>query len=117
MESAKVWLRDNCKMERVQRVAESAGMQKLLSVRAVPYVLLAVAVVALLVKFVNDRQKRPRTWLKGRPRSPDPEKPTDMNTFAEKRMKASERPPGSMWPIEHNAWSLAANHYTQHGHP
>jgi hypothetical protein len=30
-----------------------------------------------------------------RSRSPDPEKPTDITTYAAKRMKPTERPPGS----------------------
>ena len=91
MESAKVWTRDNCKMERLQHAASSMNMQQLLSVKAVPYVLLALAALTLLVKYFKDKQHR----SVARPRSPDPEKPTDVNTFAEKRMKDSERKPGS----------------------
>ena len=67
------------------------NMQQLLSVKAVPYVLLALAALALVVKYFQDKQHRSAA----RPRSPDPEKPTDVNTFAEKRMKDSERKPGS----------------------
>jgi hypothetical protein len=102
MESAKVWIRDNCRMERFQQFASTAVETRadVLTVKAVPYVLLALAAVLLLAKFVQDRrQKRPKTWLKSR--SPDPEKSTtsssstDLNGFTEKRMKPTERPFGS----------------------
>lgn len=97
METTKLWIRDSCRIERLQHAVESAGLERLLTVKAVPYLLLALAAVTLLVQFVRDKQRRqPRTWLKSRPRSPDPEKPTDINTFAERRMKATDRPPGSM---------------------
>lgn len=110
MESAKLWVRDNCRVERLQRVAEDAGVEKLLTVKAVPYILLALAAVALLVKFVKDKQRQqPGTWLlKSRPRSPDPEKPTDVNTFAATRMKATDRPPGSSSPTRTISFSTAA---------
>ena len=90
-----LWARENCNMERVRQVAASANLERLLTVKAVPYALLALAAIALLVRYVKDKQAQPKAWLKGRPRSPDPEKPTDVNTFAEKRMKPTERPPGS----------------------
>ena len=93
MDSAKVWARENYKMERLQQAASSVDLQQLLSVKAVPYVLLGLAALALLVKYFQDKQHRSAA----RPRSPDPEKPTDVNTFAAKRMKDSERKPGSRY--------------------
>ncbi|KAK6386555.1 hypothetical protein LTR65_008893 [Meristemomyces frigidus] len=100
MESAKLWVQVNCNVERLRHVAESAGMERLLTVKPVPYVLLALAAVSLLVKFIQGKQKRSRTWLKSRSRSPDPEKPTDVTTFAEKRMKATDRTPGIWTPLD-----------------
>jgi len=85
-------------MERLQQVTESAGVEKMLTVKAVPYAVAILAAVVVVVKSLQNRRERPKTWFKSRPRSPDPEKPTDLNTFAEKRMKATERPPGSMSP-------------------
>ena len=41
------------------------------------------------------RKKPPSAALIFRSRSPDPEKPVDVTTFATKRMKPTERPPGS----------------------
>ncbi|RMZ12610.1 hypothetical protein D0860_02921 [Hortaea werneckii] len=94
MDSAKVWARENCKMERLQHAARSMNMQQLLSVKAVPYVLLGLASLTLIVKYFQDKQHRSAV----RPRSPDPEKPTDVNTFAAKHMKDSERKPGTWTP-------------------
>ncbi|TKA74083.1 hypothetical protein B0A55_05224 [Friedmanniomyces simplex] len=99
LEATKLWIRDNFGMERVQRLAESIGLKNMLSVKVVPYALLALALVALMVKFLNDKSERSRPWLTSRPRSPDLEKkPTDVNTFAEKRMKPTNRPPGTWQP-------------------
>lgn len=93
MESAKLWVRDNCNMQRFRQVAEHPGVRKALSLKT-PWVVLFIATCVLLVRYTGARQKQ--AWKGGRPRSPDPEKPTDLTTFAEKRMKPTERPPGSM---------------------
>ncbi|KAK3643104.1 hypothetical protein LTR56_004943 [Elasticomyces elasticus] len=97
MESATQWIRDHGDVGRLREdFAESFAWEKIMSVKAVPYALLALAAVALLVKYVNDKSKRSRT---SRPRTPDPEKKaTDVNTFAEKRMKPAERAPGTWEP-------------------
>lgn len=97
MESAKLWVRDNCNMERMRHVVGSAGLESLLTVKAVPYALLALAAVTLLVKYFRETERRPGAWLRSRSRSLDPEKPTDVTTFAEKRMKPTDRAPGSMY--------------------
>ncbi|KAK5138054.1 hypothetical protein LTR08_005852 [Meristemomyces frigidus] len=100
MEATKLWVRENCDLEGVRGVVASVGMERVVGVRAVPYVLLALAAVTLLVKFVRDNQARAKTWLQGRRPSPDLEKPTDLNTFVEKRMKPTERPPGTWTPSD-----------------
>ena len=92
-----LWVRENCNMERIRQAVESTDVENMLSIKAVPYALLTFAAITLLVKYIKDKQIRPTTWFNGRPRSPDPEKPTDVNTFAEKRMKAADRPLGSMF--------------------
>ncbi|KAK1023894.1 hypothetical protein LTR33_017988, partial [Friedmanniomyces endolithicus] len=82
-------------MDRLQRLTESAGLERMLSVKVGLYAVLALAAVALVVKILNDKRGRSRTWLTSRPRSPDPEKTsTNINDFVEKRTKPTERPPG-----------------------
>ncbi|KAK1818658.1 hypothetical protein LTR12_006970 [Friedmanniomyces endolithicus] len=86
-------------MDRLQRLTESAGLERMLSVKVGLYAVLALAVVALVVKILNDKRGRSRTWLTSRPRSPDPEKTsTNLNDFVEKRTKPTERPPGTWQP-------------------
>ncbi|KAI7239206.1 glycosyltransferase family 22 protein [Hortaea werneckii] len=87
----RVW-GEYCLLKRKKKA--SPERERLLSVKAVPYVLLALAALTLLVKYIKDKQH----LSVARPRSPDPEKPTDVNTFAEKRMKDSERKPGTWTP-------------------
>lgn len=112
MESARLFIRDNCKIDRVQHAAASLDLRTLLNAKAIPYVLLALATVALAIKHFKDKQQRSI-----RSRSPDPEKPTDVNTFAEKRMKPTERPPGGMHQDTHN-FSIAFANSAQYGfHP
>ncbi|KAK0871588.1 hypothetical protein LTR87_012815 [Friedmanniomyces endolithicus] len=86
-------------MDRLQRLTESAGLERMLSVKVGLYAVLALAAVALVVKILNDKRGRSRTWLTSRPRSPDPEKTsTNINDFVEKRTKPTERPPGTWQP-------------------
>ncbi|CAJ2511239.1 Uu.00g068640.m01.CDS01 [Anthostomella pinea] len=96
MESAKLWIRDNCNTQRLQRVfaEQHPVLQKAMSLKT-PWTALFIATCVLLVRYVGGKQRRrqrqpkTKTWWKSRRlRSPDPEKPpTDVNQFAEKRMK------------------------------
>lgn len=101
-------------MERLQHAASSMNMQQLLSVKAVPYVLLGLAALTLIVKYFQGKQHRSAV----RPRSPDPEKPADVNTFAAKRMKDSERKPGSRYiELDVIVNRLTTDFYCQPGRP
>lgn len=62
------------------------------------HVLLYGAVIVAATLYLVGRQIRKnalKATLSIRSRSPDPEKPTDVTTYAAKRMKPTERPPGS----------------------
>ncbi|EMC95656.1 hypothetical protein BAUCODRAFT_148543 [Baudoinia panamericana UAMH 10762] len=84
-------------MDRLQDVLEFERLRRIVNVKTAPYILLALAVALLLRNYLS-KQTRPKTWLQSTRRSPDPEKPTDVNTFAEKRMKPTEREPGTWTP-------------------
>ena len=88
MELTTDWLREQCNGNKMQQIS-----QNLLTVKAVPYLLLALAAVLLGIKYLQDQTKRKQTST--RSRSPDPEKPTDIATYASKRLKPTEREPGS----------------------
>ncbi|KAK4574100.1 hypothetical protein LTR86_001861 [Recurvomyces mirabilis] len=90
MDSAITWIRKQCDSEKMQHVS-----QHLLTVKAIPYLLLALAAILLAVKYIQDHTKR--TQNSAHRRSPDPEKPTDVTTYATKRLKPTEREPGT-WP-------------------
>jgi hypothetical protein len=95
VEHGRLLIRNNYNAARTKMLVEDFRIEKVFNVKTVPYTLLALAGLVLLVKYFSQRSRRPKTWLKSRPRSPDPEKPTDVNTFADKKMKPTERPPGS----------------------
>lgn len=66
------------------------------------HVIVYGAVILAATLYLVGRQIRkdgPKASLSLRPRSPDPEKPTDVTTYAAKRMKPTERPPGSKHTI------------------
>jgi hypothetical protein len=76
------------------RVVNAMGIQHVDSA----HVLLYGAVILVATLYLIGRQIRknaPKATLSTRPRSPDPEKPTDVTTYAAKHMKPTERPPGS----------------------
>ena len=54
------------------------------------------AICYLATKHI--RRHGAKSYLTLRPRSPDPEKPSDITNFAEKRMKPTEREPGTWTP-------------------
>lgn len=55
-----------------------------------------VAICYLATKKI--RRHGTKSYLTLRPRSPDPEKPSDITSFAERRMKPTEREPGTWTP-------------------
>ncbi|KAK3110718.1 hypothetical protein LTR53_014710 [Teratosphaeriaceae sp. CCFEE 6253] len=99
MAITKAWIQERCNAGRIWHLAEHAGLEKMVTAKAVPYALLALAAIALLVKYFKDKSQHHQSWLSPRPRTPDPEKkPTDLNTFAAQRMKPSDREPGTWTP-------------------
>lgn len=100
MENIKVWIRDNCDVNKLkhldlEKLKASATNRNLGAQdgKNAVYALLVLAVIILLVRAAIARKNASGSILL-RPRSPDPEKPTDVTTYAEKRMKPAERPPG-----------------------
>lgn len=66
-----------------------------LTTNSFPYLMLALALSLMLIKVFKGRDSRPGAWLIRRPRSPDPEQTTDVNSLTEKRSKSSDRKFGS----------------------
>ncbi|KAK3672177.1 hypothetical protein LTR78_007930 [Recurvomyces mirabilis] len=105
MDSATTWIREQCNSEKMQQIS-----QHLLTVKAVPYLLLALAAILLAVKYIQDHTKR--TQNPTRRRSPDPEKPTDVTTYATKRLKPTEREPGNTKPLPYRPFRYGAYNIT-----
>lgn len=89
-------------MEALDAIISRLSVEKLQHVKAAD-VKVTGLFLASLVAWVYLGQALIR-WHKSnapfpfmRPRSPDPEKSTDVDTFAEKRLKPTDRPPGSEW--------------------
>ena len=107
MENAKIWIRDNCSLDKFKAIAEHTANERLKgpdNVKVLAYAVLAIAGFTYLVYTLLSRRKHTKSYLKLRPRSPDPEKPTDVTSFAEKRMKPAERPPGSEYSNVVTSW-------------
>lgn len=95
MESVQHWIRDNCNEQKLQELRSKVDDVAVDITPAHIYIfLLATGVVYLVAKWTSKKQST-KSWLKIRPRSPDPEKSSDVAQFAEKKMKPSDRPPGS----------------------
>lgn len=103
MEATSTWIKRNCRMDTVEAFGRKMGTDKLVDAIGVEHIdsahlVLYGVVILTAALFLVGRQIRkngPKATLSLRPRSPDPEKPTDLNTYTAKRMKPTERPPGS----------------------
>jgi hypothetical protein len=86
------------------RVVKAMGFQHVDSGHVVLYGAVILAATLYLIGR-QIRKNAQRATLLFRSRSPDPEKPTDLTTYAAKRMKPTERPPGSKStpPMSHHS--------------
>ena len=93
MDSTRLWIRDNCNMDRVQSLvkkveSDNPGIQEQLKVGL--YILGAVLASIYLIYSIVNRRTSGQSWLKlQRTRSPDPEKSNNPE------LKAATRPYGS----------------------
>lgn len=91
LESASIWIRDNCNLERLKRIRDIQNpkvLEILDLIRVKPLLYLGLAFVlfcAIVHRKVQSRAKKPAP----RTRSPDPEKP-----FGTGKPKEPERPFG-----------------------
>jgi len=95
MESAQLWIRDKHILEQLQYLRHTMKENGYLTTNSFPYLMLALALSLMLIKVFKGRDSRPGAWLIRRPRSPDPEQTTDVNSLTEKRSKSSDRKFGS----------------------
>lgn len=103
MEATTTWLRRHCSMDTVEKFGKKMGTDKIVNAMGVQHVdgahiIVYGAVILAAALYLVGRQIRrsvPKATMSLRSRSPDPEKPTDVTTYAAKRMKPTERPPGS----------------------
>lgn len=103
MEATATWIQRHCDMDAIEDFGRRIGTDKVVNAMGIPHVdsahvVLYGAVVLAATLYLIGRQIRrnaPKATLSSRSRSPDPEKPTDVTTYAAKRMKPTERPPGS----------------------
>lgn len=90
-------------MDIVEDFGKKLGTDRVVNVMGIQHVdgahiIVYGAVILAAALYLVGRQIRrsvPKATLSLRSRSPDPEKPTDITTYAAKRMKPTERPPGS----------------------
>jgi hypothetical protein len=103
MEATTIWIQRHCNMDSIEDFGRKIGTDRVANAMSIQHVdsahvLLYGAVILTATLYLIGRQIRknaPKATLSSRPRSPDPEKPTDVTTYAAKRMKPTERPPGS----------------------
>jgi hypothetical protein len=103
MEATSTWIQRNCHMETVEDFGKRMGTDKIINAIGLDHVdgthvIVYGAVILAATLYLVGRQIRKsgaKVSFSIRPRSPDPEKPTDVTTYAAKRMKPTERPPGS----------------------
>ena len=110
MEAASTWVRRNCRMDMLDDVWKKTGLDKLNEAINIQHVngshLLCYGVFVLVAAlYIVGRHMKnvSKSTLSLRSRSPDPEKPTDVTTYAAKRMKPTERPPGSTFKMSFRA--------------
>ena len=102
MEATTTWVQRNCNMNTIEDFGRRIGTDKIIDAMGIQHIdsahiIIYGAVILAATLYLVGRQIRksvPKATLSSRPRSPDPEKPTDVTTYA-KRMKPTERPPGS----------------------
>ena len=103
MEATTTWIQRHCNMDSIDDFGKKIGTDRVVNAMGIQHVdsahvLLYGAVILVAALYLIGRQirkKAPKATLSTRPRSPDPEKPTDVTTYAAKHMKPTERPPGS----------------------
>lgn len=89
-----VWKKTN-----INNLTESISIQHMDVTHLLMY---GAFILAATLYLVGRHMKNvSKATLSLRPRSPDPEKPTDVTTYATKRMKPTERPPGSKFWYYH----------------
>jgi hypothetical protein len=90
-------------MDKVEELGKRIGTDKIINAIGIEnvdgaHLIVYGAVFLAATLYLVGRQIRKsgaRASLSIRSRSPDPEKPTDVTTYAARRMKPTERPPGS----------------------
>jgi hypothetical protein len=103
MEATTTWIQRHCNMDTIEDFGRKIGTDRIVNAMGIrhidsAHVVVYGAVVLAATLYLVGRQIRksvPKATLSSRSRSPDPEKPTDITTYAAKRMKPTERPPGS----------------------
>ena len=106
MDTSKSWIKRNCNMDRVMELSHYAESHELDALKTVLYSLLVFGLVVLLVRTATQKLsdwRKTKTYNRLPPRSPDPEKTTDVTSYAEKRMKPTDRAPGS----KHVHWAYS----------
>lgn len=105
MESVSTWVQRNCRMDTAEALGKKLGTDKLIKAMGTEnidsaHLVIYGAIVSIGILYLVGRQLRktvPKAPFASRPRSPDPEKPTDLTNYAVNRMKPNERPPGSVF--------------------
>ena len=101
-------------MDTVEEFSKRIGADKIVVAMGIQHVdsahvIIYGTVILAVTLYLAGRQIRksvPKATLSSRSRSPDPEKPTDVTTYAAKRMKPTERPPGS--EFRRRCWTVYA---------
>lgn len=96
MEPAKQWVKQNCSVE---KVIGNIKPSQLLEEKKLVFGLITLSASIYLLNAIITRFRRSRTGSV-RPGTPDLEKPTDITSFAQKRMKPTDRAPGTWTPVD-----------------
>lgn len=105
MKATAAWIRQYCDVSHVKDLGKMMGADRIVNVVDSQHVdparlIIYGSVVLITIVYLATRQLRNKitsVTLTSRPRSPDPEKPTDVADYAASRMKPAERPPGSQY--------------------
>lgn len=126
MESASNWIHRNCRMDTAEALGKKMGTDKVIKAIGIDHVdsahvVIYGAIVLTAILYITAsqiRKKVPKATLSSRPRSPDPEKTTDNESSSTgKRVKPTERPPGSQSASHINLYLLDILTTAQHGNP
>lgn len=103
MEATTTWIQHLCNMDSIEDLGKKIGTDKIVNAFGIQHVdsahiliygaVILAATLYLIARHI--RKHASKATPSSRSRSPDPEKPTDITAYAAKRMKPSERPPGS----------------------